>query len=121
MSIDSAPAIAAAPLRKGAPVVELTGIHKSFGPLEVLQGISFTASEGEVVALIGSSGSGKSTLLRCINMLEVPEQGIGRGSPARRSSSPRRVPTAASPTRTRSAASAPSSAWCSSRSTSGAT
>jgi ABC-type histidine transport system ATPase subunit len=78
MTIDSAPATSAAPSRTGVPVVELSGIHKSFGPLEVLRGISFTAREGEVVALIGSSGSGKSTLLRCTNMLEVPEQGSVR-------------------------------------------
>ena len=58
-----------------SPVVELRDLHKSFGPLEVLKGISFTAREGEVVSLIGSSGSGKSTLLRCINMLEIPDNG----------------------------------------------
>ena len=57
------------------PVVELDDIHKSFGANEVLKGVSLTAHEGEVVALIGSSGSGKSTLLRCINMLEVPDSG----------------------------------------------
>jgi ABC-type histidine transport system ATPase subunit len=57
------------------PIVELDGIHKSFGEIEVLKGVSLTAREGEVVALIGSSGSGKSTLLRCINMLEVPDEG----------------------------------------------
>lgn len=57
------------------PIIELDNIHKSFGDVEVLKGISMTAHEGEVVALIGSSGSGKSTLLRCINMLEVPNQG----------------------------------------------
>jgi len=57
------------------PVVAINGLHKSFGDLEVLKGISFTAREGEVVSLIGSSGSGKSTLLRCINMLEVPDAG----------------------------------------------
>lgn len=57
------------------PVVEIEGLHKSFGSLEVLKGISFRACEGEVVALIGSSGSGKSTLLRCINMLEIPDGG----------------------------------------------
>jgi ABC-type histidine transport system ATPase subunit len=57
------------------PVVAIHDLHKSFGDLEVLKGISFTAREGEVVSLIGSSGSGKSTLLRCINMLEVPDQG----------------------------------------------
>ena len=57
------------------PVIELDDIHKSFGPVEVLKGVSLKAHEGEVVALIGSSGSGKSTLLRCINMLEVPNRG----------------------------------------------
>jgi ABC-type histidine transport system ATPase subunit len=75
MTVESAAAPASALARTGAPVVELSNIHKSFGPLEVLKGISFVTCEGEVVALIGSSGSGKSTLLRCTNMLEVPEQG----------------------------------------------
>ena len=56
-------------------VVAIRDLHKSFGDLEVLKGISFNAREGEVVSLIGSSGSGKSTLLRCINMLEVPNKG----------------------------------------------
>ncbi|WP_375452487.1 ABC transporter ATP-binding protein [uncultured Devosia sp.] len=56
-------------------IVAIRDLHKSFGDLEVLKGISFNAREGEVVSLIGSSGSGKSTLLRCINMLEVPDQG----------------------------------------------
>ena len=58
-----------------SPVVQLQDLHKSFGALEVLKGVSFAAYEGEVISLIGSSGSGKSTLLRCINMLEVPERG----------------------------------------------
>lgn len=57
------------------PVVDIRDLHKSFGDLEILKGISFSAREGEVISLIGSSGSGKSTLLRCINMLEVPDQG----------------------------------------------
>jgi polar amino acid transport system ATP-binding protein len=57
------------------PIVELKDIHKSYAGLEVLRGITLTAHESEVVALIGSSGSGKSTLLRCINMLEVPDRG----------------------------------------------
>ena len=56
---------------KKLPVVAIRDLHKSFGKLEVLKGISFTANEGEV----GSSGSGKSTLLRCINMLEIPDSG----------------------------------------------
>ncbi len=58
-----------------SPIIELDNIHKSFGSLEVLKGISLSANRGEVISLIGSSGSGKSTLLRCINMLEVPNSG----------------------------------------------
>ncbi len=50
-------------------------IHKSFGELEVLKGVSLTAHEGDVISIIGSSGSGKSTFLRCINFLETPDQG----------------------------------------------
>ena len=50
-------------------------LHKSFGSLEVLKGISFSARHGDVIALIGSSGSGKSTALRCINLLEIPDRG----------------------------------------------
>ena len=46
-------------------------IHKSFGSLEVLKGISVTANEHDVISILGSSGSGKSTLLRCINLLET--------------------------------------------------
>ena len=56
-------------------VLELEGIHKSFGTLEVLKGIDLTAHKGDVTALIGSSGSGKSTLLRCANLLEIPQAG----------------------------------------------
>lgn len=59
-------------------VIEALDIHKAFGPIEVLKGVTLTAREGEVVALIGSSGSGKSTLLRCINMLEIPDSGTVR-------------------------------------------
>ncbi|WP_424944690.1 ABC transporter ATP-binding protein [Aliiroseovarius crassostreae] len=50
-------------------------LHKSFGNLEVLKGVSLEASEGDVVAIIGGSGSGKSTMLRCINFLETPTSG----------------------------------------------
>jgi octopine/nopaline transport system ATP-binding protein len=60
------------------PAVELTDITKRFGGNEVLKGVSLAASEGDVIAIIGSSGSGKSTLLRCINMLEVPDGGSVR-------------------------------------------
>jgi octopine/nopaline transport system ATP-binding protein len=55
--------------------MRLDDIHKNFGTLEVLKGISLTAREGEVVSILGASGSGKSTLLRCINLLEVPDAG----------------------------------------------
>jgi octopine/nopaline transport system ATP-binding protein len=60
------------------PAVELTDISKRFGSNEVLKGVSLTARDGDVIAIIGSSGSGKSTLLRCINMLEVPDGGSVR-------------------------------------------
>jgi ABC-type polar amino acid transport system ATPase subunit len=57
------------------PVLQLQGVHKSFGKLEVLRGVDMELDRGEVVCVIGPSGSGKSTLLRCINLLEPPEQG----------------------------------------------
>lgn len=50
-------------------------LKKSFGGHEVLKGVSMDAREGEVISILGSSGSGKSTLLRCINLLEMPDQG----------------------------------------------
>ncbi len=53
----------------------VTDLHKSFGALEVLKGLSLTAHKGDVVAIIGGSGSGKSTFLRCINFLETPTSG----------------------------------------------
>ncbi len=52
------------------PAIEVHDLHKSFGPNEVLSGISLSVAPHEVVCLIGASGSGKSTLLRCINLLE---------------------------------------------------
>lgn len=57
------------------PIVKLINIHKSFGNLEVLKGISMDINESEVVVLVGPSGTGKSTLLRCINQLTIPDQG----------------------------------------------
>ncbi len=56
-----------------ALVVE--NLHKNFGSLEVLKGISLAAHEHDVVAILGSSGSGKSTFLRCLNLLEIPDAG----------------------------------------------
>jgi polar amino acid transport system ATP-binding protein len=77
------------------PVIEITGLHKSFGDLEVLRGVDLTAHAGDVVSLIGSSGSGKSTLLRCLNLLEDSQQGdiIFEGEPVTwRGSGPGRHP-----------------------------
>ncbi|MEL6999259.1 MAG: ATP-binding cassette domain-containing protein [Pseudomonadota bacterium] len=58
-----------------APALIAENVHKSFAELEVLKGLSVTAHEGDVISILGSSGSGKSTFLRCINWLEVPDQG----------------------------------------------
>lgn len=55
--------------------LDLQDIHKSYGSLEVLKGVSLTAYDGDVISILGSSGSGKSTLLRCINLLEQPTSG----------------------------------------------
>ncbi len=57
------------------PVIEIRDLHKAYGTLEVLKGVSINAKKGDVVSLIGSSGSGKSTLLRCCNLLEDSQQG----------------------------------------------
>jgi len=56
-------------------MIRLKNIHKSFNGLEVLKGINLEVMQGEVVAIIGPSGSGKSTLLRCLNRLEIIDQG----------------------------------------------
>jgi len=56
-------------------VIEIKNLHKSYGELDVLKGVSIRANRGDVVSLIGSSGSGKSTLLRCINLLEDSQSG----------------------------------------------
>lgn len=57
------------------PVIEIRGLHKAYGALEVIKGIDIAARRGDVVSLIGSSGSGKSTVLRCANLLEDSQQG----------------------------------------------
>ncbi|BBH68985.1 glutamate ABC transporter ATP-binding protein [Actinoplanes sp. OR16] len=60
------------------PVVEVTGVHKSFGALHVLRGVDLTARAGTVTVILGPSGSGKSTLLRSINHLEKVDSGLVR-------------------------------------------
>jgi ABC-type polar amino acid transport system ATPase subunit len=59
----------------GKPILQVIGLHKSFGSLEVLKGIDLSVTKGELVFIIGPSGSGKSTLLRCCNRLEEPTRG----------------------------------------------
>jgi polar amino acid transport system ATP-binding protein len=63
------------PSTGGRPMIEIEDLHKHFGSLHVLRGIDLSVAVGEVVCIIGPSGSGKSTLLRCINHLEIAEQG----------------------------------------------
>jgi len=63
------------PAPPNQPAVSARNLRKHFGKLEVLRGISLDAHEGDVISILGASGSGKSTLLRCINMLEIPDEG----------------------------------------------
>ena len=67
-----------APGAEAAEAIHIENLHKKFGDLHVLKGVSLSARDGDVVAIIGGSGSGKSTLLRCINCLENPTSGIIR-------------------------------------------
>ncbi|MDJ1114817.1 amino acid ABC transporter ATP-binding protein [Microbacterium dauci] len=59
-----------------APLLQVTGLEKSFGDNHVLRGIDLTVASGQVVCLIGPSGSGKTTVLRCLNGLETPDAGV---------------------------------------------
>ena len=61
-------------------ILEVTGLSKHFGELEVIRDISFSLEKGESLAIIGSSGSGKTTLLRCLTALETPDAGVIRVS-----------------------------------------
>ncbi|WP_271409637.1 ABC transporter ATP-binding protein [Pseudomonas sp. Q1-7] len=62
-------------MAQATPALEIRNLHKRYGDLEVLKGISLTAQDGDVISILGSSGSGKSTFLRCINLLENPHEG----------------------------------------------
>jgi len=57
------------------PIVSIRNVHKSFGDLEVLKGVSLDVKKGEVICIIGPSGSGKSTLIRCVNALNDIQSG----------------------------------------------
>ncbi|MEO0730892.1 MAG: ATP-binding cassette domain-containing protein, partial [Pseudomonadota bacterium] len=61
--------------QSGSASLQVEGITKRFGDNHVLRGIDLAAHERDVISVIGSSGSGKSTLLRCINFLEMPDEG----------------------------------------------
>ena len=67
--------IAASGWTPDQPIIRLDEVHKSFGKVEVLKGVTFDVAKGEVVCVIGPSGSGKSTLLRCINALVPIDKG----------------------------------------------
>ena len=62
-------------IEPGHPLIEIEDLHKSFGSLKVIKGITTTIHKGEIVVIIGPSGGGKSTFLRCLNLLEEPTQG----------------------------------------------
>ncbi|NRD71238.1 amino acid ABC transporter ATP-binding protein [Psychrobacter okhotskensis] len=57
-------------------MIKVTNIHKAFGSNQVLKGIDLTIEKGKVVVILGPSGSGKTTFLRCLNALEIPDQGV---------------------------------------------
>lgn len=62
-------------MNKNQTALSVKKLYKNFGDIEVLKGISLEAEKGDVISVLGSSGSGKSTLLRCINFLEMPNEG----------------------------------------------
>src|ERR1700726_3186941 len=102
------------------PRIRVVDVHKRFGALEVLRGVSFDVHRGNVVSVIGASGSGKSTLLRCINYLERPNEGeiFIEGEPLGTRVDAGGRGRARSPRSTKCAA---SWAWCSSNITCGRT
>ncbi|WP_374335927.1 amino acid ABC transporter ATP-binding protein [Leeia sp.] len=73
-------------------MISLQHLNKSFGSLQVLHDINLNVPEGQVTALIGPSGSGKSTLLRCVNLLELPQDGTLQLAEQRLEFQPKRPP-----------------------------
>ena len=78
MSAGAVPAVPRNAVGAAPEAIHIENLHKKFGELHVLKGVSLSARDGDVVAIIGGSGSGKSTLLRCINCLENPTSGLIR-------------------------------------------
>ncbi|MEZ5887426.1 MAG: ATP-binding cassette domain-containing protein [Paracoccaceae bacterium] len=75
MTVHAVPTTGSAARPDPTDTIRIVDLHKRFGNLEVLKGVSLTAHKGDVVAVIGGSGSGKSTMLRCVNFLETPTSG----------------------------------------------
>lgn len=71
-----APAVPAAALADGPPIVRVGDVRKSYGAVDILKGVSFQIEQGDLVSIIGPSGCGKSTLLRCLNGLESLDSGV---------------------------------------------
>jgi ABC-type polar amino acid transport system ATPase subunit len=78
VAMTSEPNLTGADAGQSSPVVQLQGIRKSFGIVEVLHGVDLSVRAGEHVVIFGPSGSGKSTVLRTINLLEQPSEGSVR-------------------------------------------
>ena len=74
-ALEAATPMEGEPQAEPGAALQVADLFKRFGDLEVLKGVSLTAYEHDVIAILGASGSGKSTLLRCINLLEVPDAG----------------------------------------------
>jgi His/Glu/Gln/Arg/opine family amino acid ABC transporter permease subunit len=106
---------------ENAIALSVRNLRKRFGALEVLRGVSLDAHEGDVISILGASGSGKSTLLRCINLLEIPDDGdvvVAGETIALRAGA---AASASRSTAHRSTGSARKSRWCSRASISGPT
>lgn len=73
---EKAPDAKAAIAAQREELLTFSNVHKSYGALEVLRGVTLGVAKGEVLVLIGRSGSGKSTFLRCVNLLEMPSAGV---------------------------------------------